>query len=413
MKKLHEVISEVLVKAGKPLQVKIIADIINEQKLWLRPSDKRPPAAQQISARISNYSSIFLRENGVVSLKKTLPEDRIARLAYNTNGWESPSGWYGKSKTKSSYEKTNGYGHEEWLLDFSKLIKGYHYGYLEPVNKNLAAYEGRTFNIYLFTVNSATSQKVWIGKINNAEVIGGDVSEEIKATYQRKGWYQEMKEDLEALGLNSDKLDQWSGDALFNVRFKPSDFELCRPYQHVSKGAISSYHYVLLHVRDEPNILERNKKFVLGNCKPGKRFEVMVLKKKYEQGVIEYPFIHHEISRGLEKVLKKDFTDVYVEHDAICGGSIDLVASKGKIVNFYEIKTYNDVRTCIRQGIGQLLEYSYFPSQKLATEMFIVTPHVINDLDTINYLRNLRKAVKLPIRHLQFDLESGKVGQVI
>ena len=60
-------------------------------------------------------------------------ERRMARICWNDNGWVFPSGRLGKSKDKKSHEGKYGYGHEEWLMDTSKLINGYNYGFLEPI----------------------------------------------------------------------------------------------------------------------------------------------------------------------------------------------------------------------------------------------------------------------------------------
>ncbi len=57
-------------------------------------------------------------------------DGKIARICWNSEGWQRPSGLDGKSSNPEAYEAQNGYGHEEWLLDTSKLIDGYHYAYV-------------------------------------------------------------------------------------------------------------------------------------------------------------------------------------------------------------------------------------------------------------------------------------------
>jgi hypothetical protein len=342
-------------------------------------------------------------------------ETGISRLTFNTNGWQYPSGFYGKSKT-TSYEKSNGYGHEEWLFDFTKLIDGYHYGFLQPINKYFQKYCGNIYSFFLYTMNSKTNEKLWVGKLNNVEVIDKKISEKVKAIYVRKGWYEDMKEDLQKLGLKKDSLDQWPGLDLFNVRFIPDDFEKFPDKTLVSEDdkSISSYYYTLLHLKNEPKIAKNNDgKFILGRYNPTRRFLGKSIIKKFEEKLIEFPLLHHQISIALEQTLKKEFDEVYAEHQTGFNTSVDLVAVKGKKNFFYEIKTYNDSRTCIRQAIGQLLEYSYFPNQKLADEIFIVTPHKITNKNTIDYLKNLRENIGLPIRYMCYDLEQKKILQTI
>lgn len=45
-----------------------LADIINERKLYTK-KDEGPVGANGIQARVSNYSSMFVRENGLVRLR--------------------------------------------------------------------------------------------------------------------------------------------------------------------------------------------------------------------------------------------------------------------------------------------------------------------------------------------------------
>ena len=415
-KDLHEVIVDVLRSSKKPLTVREITDIISNSKLWFRPKDGKLPNATQVSARVNNYKHLFSR-NGVVTLKqKDSVEDRIARLTFNKNGWTSPSGPEGKSKLKTSYETKSGYGHEEWLLDFSKIIDDYHYTFLQPINANYEKYIGLTYNIYLYTVNSSTKEKFWIGKINNAEIIDQEESKKIKKIYQRKGWFQEMKNELKDLELDEKSLDKWDGANLFNIRFRVDDFERYPDNTLISNedDSITSYHYVLLHVNKEPKIeKEADGKFVLGRCNPQNRYSGKSIKKKIEEKIIEYPFIHHEISRALEETLKGNYDAVYAEHETGFRTSIDLVAVKKDKKDFFEIKTYSDIKASIRQAIGQLLEYSYFPDRSLADKIFIVTQYELKDKNLIAYFHNLRNELKLPVYYMWYDLNKKNIGQII
>ena len=94
--------------------------------------------------------------------------EKIALICYNDEGWLFPSGRKDKAVNKDSYEQKNGFGHEEWLLDFSKIIDGYHYGFLQPLNGYHHA--GNVYDIHLFFYTQSTG-KAYIGCIKNAECI--------------------------------------------------------------------------------------------------------------------------------------------------------------------------------------------------------------------------------------------------
>ncbi len=417
VKTLDKVIEEVLQSAGKPLSAREITDTIRSKKLWYRPKDNQLPPKEQVRARINHNRNTFLRENGVIKLKVAgMNEQRIARLAYNSNGWVFPSGFEGKSKSRDSYEFKNGYAHEEWLLDLNKIVEGFHYGFLEPISKNYYKYMGSVYDIYLFTVNSQTNQKFWIGKLRNVEIIDEDTSEKVRSIYIKNGWYKEMEQDLKIQGFDSSTLGKWKGLHLFNLRFKPEDFEKYPDKTLVQDDdvSISSYHYVLLHVKETPKIEKQaDGKFVLGRCNPTRRFDAKTVRKKIEERLVEYPFLHNQISKALEKTLKETHDAVYAEHDTGFKTSIDLVAVKGKKKYFFEIKTYSDVRTCIRQAIGQLLEYSYFPNKQIADELVIVTPHQLEEGSMLTYIKHLKKHVGLPLKYMCYDLKKKKIVQLI
>jgi hypothetical protein len=98
-------------------------------------------------------------------------EDKIARICWNTKGWRKPSGKTGKSRNEEAYEHQYGYGHEEWLLDITKLINGWHYTYLQPVGLHRSKYIGKTFNISLYSINDKTKARWLVGRILNVTVI--------------------------------------------------------------------------------------------------------------------------------------------------------------------------------------------------------------------------------------------------
>jgi len=76
-----------------------------------------------------------------------------------------------------SYVADHGFGHEEWLFNFEWLLCGfnsddgrkYRYGFLQPISKNRSCYEGETFSILLYAVDSAKNRKA-VACINNAYI---------------------------------------------------------------------------------------------------------------------------------------------------------------------------------------------------------------------------------------------------
>jgi hypothetical protein len=88
------------------------------------------------------------------------------------------------------------------------------------------------------------------------------------------------------------------------------------------------------------------------------------------------------------------------EQQSGAGTSIDMVVRRENEYWFYEIKTAQSPRACIRQAIGQLLEYSFWPGTHKASRLIIVSEAPL-DIDSAAYLHTLRECFSLPIEHEQ------------
>jgi hypothetical protein len=83
-----------------------------------------------------------------------------------------------------------------------------------------------------------------------------------------------------------------------------------------------------------------------------------------------------------------------------CRNRIDAVVKYNSEYFFYEIKIANTARSCIRQAIGQLLEYAYWPGEKKASRIIIVGEHPLRE-DGNKYLEFLNTEFSIPIKYLQ------------
>jgi len=90
----------------------------------------------------------------------------------------------------------------------------------------------------------------------------------------------------------------------------------------------------------------------------------------------------------------------------IGGSPIDIVVRSKEGYRFYEIKTGGDIKYCIREALGQLLEYSYWPGSEEAKHLFIVTTNKL-DREASQYLKTLRKQFHLPVYHQTLNEKSG------
>ena len=82
---------------------------------------------------------------------------------------------------------------------------------------------------------------------------------------------------------------------------------------------------------------------------------------------------------------------------------IDIVVKLESEYWFYEIKTALTPRACLREAIGQLLEYGFWPGAQEPTR-FIVVGESSNDEDGQEYIGRLRKRFSLPIEYEAIEI---------
>ncbi len=122
--------------------------------------------------------------------------------------------------------------------------------------------------------------------------------------------------------------------------------------------------------------------------------------------------LHREICENLYFELVKIHGKLNIACDCHTGDGtyIDIVLKREKAFTFYEIKTYTNIRQCIREGFGQLMEYAFWNSNNTSNELVIVSNNFI-DAKTIKYFTFLREQFTIPIFYQYFDLNTLKLSK--
>lgn len=63
---------------------------------------------------------------------------KITRIAYNSSGWQHPTGDALREEASGTYNSDNGFGHEDWLFRSEWQIEGWCYAFLQGFNKSHA-----------------------------------------------------------------------------------------------------------------------------------------------------------------------------------------------------------------------------------------------------------------------------------
>lgn len=114
---------------------------------------------------------------------------------------------------------------------------------------------------------------------------------------------------------------------------------------------------------------------------------------------------HNALQLKLYQLLIEEFGESSVGTELPTGNGtrIDVVLKHTSGFWFYEIKTFHSSRACIRDAIGQLLEYSHWPKGIEAKKLIVVGENPL-DSDGAKYLATLHRLFSLPIEYRQVQL---------
>ena len=102
--------------------------------------------------------------------------------------------------------------------------------------------------------------------------------------------------------------------------------------------------------------------------------------------------------------LEYGFENVSYENP-LNGKKIDVVVRSKEGYIFFEIKTGSSVKACIREAIGQLLEYAFWGGKEYANKIVIASEYKLNN-DAEKYLDLLKQRFGLPIEYRRIKIEN-------
>lgn len=326
---------------------------------------------------------------------------RVARLCWNTDFWQRPTGRKGKSRNRATFEAEYGYGHEEWLFDLGTLLDGWKYGFVQALNQSHAKYAGKQLELLLYSMDDDNKHRFWVGAIDGLEVLTDTQARQAAREFTRHGWLKAMRGQVQALGLDSGSLTETSATELVNVRFRPDalrvfDSPVPFPVQDLpatyygTLQAVPETQEDILSGEDEASaLIERNLR------------ALKTIRHVYET-TTEVDLVQTQWQKHLRKTLPKDLPGVQVAIETTVGGHrLDAVLVAGSQRIFVELKARGTVRQVIREGLSQLLEYAYWPNEQRCRTLLIVGANGEGTHDRA-YLEMLRERFGLPVHYLQY-----------
>lgn len=332
-------------------------------------------------------------------------ENKISRICWNAEDWKFPSGSDGKSASPKSFEAKYGYGHEEWLFNKSRVIDGYHYAFLQPLGLKSNRHVNKIYNIFLFTItNDIRDNKIkyFVGEIKNTQCLSKNESKKIHKIYKQKGWLKEMKMEIIRAGANPRLFREVPPESFFNIRFKFEDVIRPNELEKISDKDINitTTRYKLLPKRNDFRIATEMQEYETeGNLRNTER-----QRRIYYKGESEFDPYHNHIQNAVYTLLRNTYEKTQIERGRV---DIKTRTHDGKW-HYFEIKTKSP-KLSIREALGQIMEYSYWPDLERAEKLIIVSDKE-PDSDTRKYLNHIRTKFNIPIFYRFFNIESNTLS---
>ena len=335
-------------------------------------------------------------------------ENKYCRICWNTAGWQKPSNDAAHIETGKSYVAQNQFGHEEWLFNYEWLINGCRYGFLQPIGKHYPKYTGKSCSIVLYTI-SPEKKILLVGRLQDVHVPTENELAKVLRIADEQGWLDEMRESVALIGGNVGVLQNPEPREIFNIRFRPENVEIFDPKPRVvGKHKITTppHWYQLYNWEDDDDLETSSLAPSLTVDDPRRSEELQI--RAAQRGVIVDPK-HVRLQNRLYETLCLEHGANNVDYEA---NFVDLTVRSANRRTFFEIKTDQTVRRCIRNAIGQLLDYAYYPNGEERTSLVVVGDAPITSSDK-DYLAHLRQQFGLDIYYSRFLWETNTLDEKI
>ncbi|MDI1234542.1 MAG: hypothetical protein PSX81_09690 [bacterium] len=345
-------------------------------------------------------------------------EKRLMRLVWNYNDWETPierkynTSLWKDGKNDASFEKSFGFGGEDWLFNSRYNIDGFQYGYIRGVDKLSSSLESID-ELFLYTIDSASKKRLLVAKIMNVEIIEGYDEIQNFISPIINGFLDHHIDELKVVGADYQRIID--NPLQFNVRFKLEDVTKYGYLNEIKVLSTPSFSRFTPYIVD--NTLEKK---LLNNIitpstfifKKGKSKSVEAHKRTNLGGQSFNKRVHSDITEDLYKYLidiksvNKD--KISIENSRVGGCVVDGVIQHTNTYSFFEIKTASTAIANIRDAMGQLIEYSHLDKNTKIEKLIIVGPAMMNNEEE-KYFNRIRNAINLKLEYWGYKMNEKKL----
>ena len=309
----------------------------------------------------------------------------VAKMIWNDHNYTRPSGLVEHNKSNSDFASKMGYGHEEWAFSKDMNISGIQNSFVQGIRKSEAKLQNAFFNLELISKNVHNGNWYHVATIKECSVIPIEEQNEFNEKLISGGIVDKFIAELKEVGAITDNLtdlrnNNFTKYPLANVRYKDTDLTIYKSIT-IDKAKVNSF-------KRDSNAVEIH--FPLSSLYEDNKIDIKKHTRTINENTITCSVEHIKIQVELMQLLTKEKYIFCEKEFPIQGKSIDLLISKdNESYKIIEIKTSHTAESCIREAVGQLIQYSYL-FKKHVTDLIIVGPAKMTkqDMDFLNHLNS-------------------------
>jgi hypothetical protein len=327
------------------------------------------------------------------------------RMCWNSRGWRLPT----NTASDSGYPQKMGFGHEEWNFQIEDAVDGFVYGYLYyiPSEKKLVEAKGH-FKIGFWSMHPETRKRLIVGMYKDATLATENDFIRLNDAFSRRGIYERRARELcdVVSSLSFEEAKQLLMKSIRDYRFKCPIEQIihCVEYIPVDKVVrsrkLGAYFTRPTFVLDNELPILRKYPRAGGSTVSKSRLasgSALAEDAYYRESPTKRDYIiprHNRLSNAFAKWLsERGFFGILQEENFV-----DVTFTYESKVYLAELKTCYGVGTtkAIREALGQLLEYNYYPGRELSNVWVIVLDEQPS-IEDITYIRRLKSVLSLPL----------------
>lgn len=327
----------------------------------------------------------------------------LLRLGWNSSGWRHPTGEL--LNKEASYVGAHGFGHEDWNFATTDLVDDRILGYVR-YNPSRTRDDLAGPIELLFFSKKPDGSRFLVGRYRNARFLDPESRESARKAFGKSPILEKRIEELLALDLPNIKTEVQARKNLLtnfssNISVDPIDIEIFDPPVELTADLVDgrdprwiNRYGAPITLHSSPDVKARLRQHPMSSNRSANTSTRANLDEetycRFTQAQMKViRRMHNQLSNRFRAWLKDiGATDVTAELS-----SVDVQCNLQGETYLFELKTTasQTPRLALRDAVGQILEYSFYPGRNRSNYLAIVLDAEPSRTD-IEWISNLNKS---------------------